>query len=341
VAKEPILLRDLLYHCVQPLSRSSVWKSDGGHTSRLVGTMSKDDSAPPPFLTKTFEMVDDPATDAVVSWSGDDSFIVKDPGEFSTNILPCYFKHNNLSSFVRQLNIYGFRKVNSDCWEFSHPNFRRGWFDLLREIKRRKTTPKNETNVKLNGSVEVKREPGMQAGGQRALPDMTGLTAHSNAQSQKIETLLQDKDALIMEVVRLRKQQDATQRMLAATLNELHQTRCEQQRTQDTVEKIVSFLSTVVENQKDDMQAAPPAKKARMQDMGQPMQTQQSFQHGQEHPHLDSELVLSNLPNNGKLVLSPQQNGNFASMTNYVTRPVSATLPLPSLLTAAGGPIVN
>jgi len=37
--------------------------------------------------------------------------------------------------------------------------------------------------------------------------------------------------------------------MLAATLNELHETRCEQQRTQDTVEKVVSFLSTVVDDQ--------------------------------------------------------------------------------------------
>ena len=66
----------------------------------------------------------------------------------------------------------------------------------------------------------------------------------------QIETLLQDKDTLITEVIRLRKQQDATQRMLAATLNELHETRCEQQRTQDTVEKVVSFLSNVVDGQR-------------------------------------------------------------------------------------------
>ena len=61
--------------------------------------------------------------------------------------------------------------------------------------------------------------------------------------------LLHDKDTLITEVINLRKQQDATQRMLAATLNELHETRCEQQRTQDTIEKVVSFLSTVVDEQ--------------------------------------------------------------------------------------------
>lgn len=203
--------------------------------------MSKDDGAPPPFLTKTFEMVDDPATNSVVAWSGDDSFIVKDPGEFSRNILPCYFKHNNLSSFVRQLNIYGFRKVNSDCWEFSHPSFRRGWFDSLKDIKRRKTVAKDS---KAGGEREPERSRQQQPMMTSVVPPHVN-SALDDMDSRKVQTLLQDKDTLITEVIRLRKQQDATQRMLAATLNELHETRCEQQRTQDTVEKVVTFLSAV------------------------------------------------------------------------------------------------
>lgn len=64
-------------------------------------------SVPAPFLTKTYQLVDDPSTDHIVSWGEDDStFVVWRPPEFARDLLPNYFKHNNFSSFVRQLNTY-------------------------------------------------------------------------------------------------------------------------------------------------------------------------------------------------------------------------------------------
>ncbi|KAL6229521.1 hypothetical protein BDW75DRAFT_235147 [Aspergillus navahoensis] len=80
-------------------------------------------------------------------YNTNDSFVMSPTSEFS-KVLAQYFKHTNISSFVRQLNMYGFHKVSdvfhtgspdSALWEFKHGNgnFKRGDLVGLREIKRR------------------------------------------------------------------------------------------------------------------------------------------------------------------------------------------------------------
>jgi len=108
----------------------------------------KETTDQPLFLRKTFAMIDSAPVD-IASWSDcGETFLVKDPKRFADETIPQFFKHNNFSSFVRQLNFYGFRKVKSELlvggqtdenkqwWEFRHPLFQRGKAHLLSEIKR-------------------------------------------------------------------------------------------------------------------------------------------------------------------------------------------------------------
>lgn len=176
---------------------------------------------PPPFLTKIFEMVDDPISDPIVCWSrGGYSFTVRDPHAFSSNLLPRYFKHNNFSSFVRQLNTYGFRKIDPDIWEFANEAFVRGQKHLLKNIKRRKPTSQSPQH-------QESAEPCVEIG-------RYGVDG-------EIDRLKRDKQLLVMELVKLRQQQQNTRSYLQSM--EIRVSKTEKKQKQ-----MMRFLASAIEN---------------------------------------------------------------------------------------------
>ncbi|KAJ6933186.1 heat shock factor protein HSF8-like [Populus alba x Populus x berolinensis] len=240
---------------------SSINSASGGDSSISGGgaqaasvPMASQSNAPPPFLSKTYDMVDDPATDAVVSWSStNNSFVVWNPPEFARDLLPKYFKHNNFSSFVRQLNTYGFRKVDPDRWEFANEGFLRGQKHLLRIISRRKPAHGHANQQPQqphgqNSSVAACVEVGK-----------FGL-------EEEVERLKRDKNVLMQELVRLRQQQQSTDSQLQTMVQRLQGMEQRQQQMMSFLAKAMNspgFLAQFVQQQNDNNRRITEANKKR------------------------------------------------------------------------------
>uniref|UniRef100_M4EKA9 HSF-type DNA-binding domain-containing protein n=1 Tax=Brassica campestris TaxID=3711 RepID=M4EKA9_BRACM len=90
------------------------------------------------FADVLYEMVDDPSTDSIVSWSQDGkSFIFWDQDKFCSDVLPKFGLSTSPTFFVRLTDIYCFRKVEeSEHCEYAHDYFVRGKPELTVEIER-------------------------------------------------------------------------------------------------------------------------------------------------------------------------------------------------------------
>ncbi|KAI0763706.1 hypothetical protein BC629DRAFT_1596904 [Irpex lacteus] len=127
----------------------------------------------PPFLQKLYEIVNDPKNHELIRWSDNgDSFYVLNHERFAREVLGRWFKHQKFTSFVRQLNMYGFHKIphlqqgvlksenDTEPWHFEHPHFHRGQPDLLCLIQRKKQSPHGQVldiNSIMNGISAIKR----------------------------------------------------------------------------------------------------------------------------------------------------------------------------------------
>uniref|UniRef100_A0A8D0HRR4 Heat shock transcription factor 1 n=1 Tax=Sphenodon punctatus TaxID=8508 RepID=A0A8D0HRR4_SPHPU len=186
----------------------------GGATATGPGSSG---SNVPAFLTKLWTLVEDPDTDPLICWSpSGNSFHVFDQGQFAKEVLPKYFKHNNMASFVRQLNMYGFRKVvhieqgglvkpEKDDTEFQHPYFVRGQEHLLENIKRKVTSV---SSIK-NEDIKVRQDNVT-----KLLTDVQMMKGKQESMDSKLVAMKHENEALWREVASLRQKHAQQQKVV-------------------------------------------------------------------------------------------------------------------------------
>ncbi|XP_049854396.1 heat shock factor protein 5-like isoform X2 [Schistocerca gregaria] len=122
------------------------------------------------FPQKLWDIINNCESDAI-RWGQQGRSIVVDYNVFRDQYLNCtapLFKTRNITSFVRQLNLYGFRKIvargnpsgrSLDVHEFQHKYFRLGREDLLVYVTRNYTKPLEKLEeIKIENPLSVENE---------------------------------------------------------------------------------------------------------------------------------------------------------------------------------------
>ncbi|KAI0636609.1 hypothetical protein C8Q77DRAFT_1036256, partial [Trametes polyzona] len=188
----------------------------------------------PRFLLKLYEIVNDPANEELIKWSeAGDSFYIYHQERFAREVLGKWFKHQNFSSFVRQLNLYGFRKISAlqqgllrmdhdtETIQFAHPYFHRGQPDLLALIQRKRHPPNHTHTEEAASLLQASQDGKLSSPALDVRSIVEGINAIRRQQqtiAADLNALKQSNDALWKEAIEARqrhaKHEDTINRIL-------------------------------------------------------------------------------------------------------------------------------
>jgi len=112
------------------------------------------------FPEKLYNILCDPSNHEAISWVGGKAFVVNDRRRLEVEVLPKYFRHAKLTSFQRQLSLYGIKRNSDEA--YSHPMLLEGRPDLVHSMKRKSRVSKDsgeEDNTSGARDKEVEMSP--------------------------------------------------------------------------------------------------------------------------------------------------------------------------------------
>ena len=120
------------------------------------------------FISKLIEILDNPSMSSIITWNDEGNVIeIRDEKRFIEEILPKHYKHNSMSNFIRQLNMYNFKKVKNykrrNVIAYSNIFFRKNCNSLLPEVIRKNTFQHQikfkEESITAEDKADVCTEP--------------------------------------------------------------------------------------------------------------------------------------------------------------------------------------
>lgn len=201
-------------------------------------------------------MVSDPTTDDYFRFTPDGSGLtILNVERFVSELLPLYFKHSNLSSFVRQLNTYGFSKVDhgDGPYIYAHPDFHRDYPARLALIQRKSSHV--ASNARVGGAAvgAAGHHPGAGSvtGSSYFDSDENPLILHPGVAGAKHQPSIEATDPSSLRDLKtifstMRKMDDR----IGELTDHVNAARNQQLETHQTMGKLMDFLSVIYKEHK-------------------------------------------------------------------------------------------